>query len=156
MQHVNGLDITQGYKIPNLSNLTKVKNEVKTYIKQLLKDENQHLINEILAKKVKISQHMIIIDHDNLTDIFLQHDGSSLEYSKIQPYFNKDGWIATKSLIEKKEKFCTCLSCGKVCLIECIRCSTCQYWYHYDCMKVSHYHRSCKSKRWFCKQANCK
>ncbi|CAF0765676.1 unnamed protein product [Brachionus calyciflorus] len=99
VQAINGIDISNSYKIPNLGKLTKNKNCGATgpkkkghfinsidptnsattnddsnsnlYLKESLKSEHLDLLEKILEKKLLIKQNMVIDDQRDMSDIFL-------------------------------------------------------------------------------------
>lgn len=103
VQSINGIEISNAYKIPNLAKLTKSKNMgstgrktrghainsivpmstdtlastgtnsniSKVLIMDLISENNHHLIEQILSKKILIKLSMLTNDHRNLCDAFL-------------------------------------------------------------------------------------
>ena len=69
------------------------------------------------------------------------------DFIDIEKFLDKDGYIAVLRLYQKKLKVSTCQNCEEVCILDCICCDSCQYWFHYKCQKVSDYMIN-KAKSW--------
>lgn len=176
VQHLNGIDISNQYKLPNIAKITKAKNSGSTGRKRrghhvnsietnILAGDNvdDNAVSEATCDlRMRSILKQLIIEETILDKVLskdfkikpsmLTKDQSKLSdvfLTKInldKVYFTKTAWSMVQKLIESKISHCTCSICSNVCLENCIECDTCLYWYHFECASVSSYHRSGKSK----------
>ncbi|RNA44067.1 hypothetical protein BpHYR1_014825 [Brachionus plicatilis] len=174
VQSINGIDISNSYKMPNITQITKAKNSgstgrkrkgdavntieplssqtsnnnnnVSKYIKELLMNDYQDTLERIVKKNLKIKSNMIVDNPSFLSDIF--PDDFDLDF--LESYFFKNTWQVVKVLIDQKIKNCHCPICSLLCLENSIECDKCNYWYHFDCANVTKFYRTGKGKNWYC------
>ncbi|CAF0805898.1 unnamed protein product [Brachionus calyciflorus] len=139
VQSINGIDITNSYKVPNIAQITKIKNAgssgrkrkghavntiepstskivdddvVSNYLTELLLIDFRDSLDKILQKKLVIKTNMVITDHKLLSDIFLKE----YDFDLLVGYFIKSTWKNVKILMEDKVKHCICPIFSLVCL----------------------------------------
>ncbi|RMZ94031.1 hypothetical protein BpHYR1_016848 [Brachionus plicatilis] len=120
----------------------------KKGVRDLKQCQNLRYVNEILSSNTLIKAKWIISNFNLLTDIFLDE----IDMEGLEKFFNISTWKIAKSLIDQKVKHCFCPVCSNVCLENSIECENCRFWYHFDCAKVSKYHRAGKGKSWICEK----
>ena len=91
---------------------------------------------------------MIRKDFTGLSDHFL-----TFKLDSIFNIFETDAWDLVLELYRNKVEHSTCLICKDLCIKDCICCNNCNYWYHYECVKLSHYFRTKVDSKWCCNKS---
>ena len=95
----------------------------------------------------KIQAHMIENNHEKLDDDILKYSIESIKYA-----FDERAWVKLKQMYNKKIEYCTCSVCNELCFNYCIRCSQCQYWFHFRCVNPTKVNKRSTSM-WCCNKA---
>jgi len=96
----------------------------------------------------QIKSFMIRKDFTGLSDHFL-----TFKLDSIFNHFETDAWDLVLDLYRKKVEHSTCFVCTELCINDCICCDNCNYWYHYECVKLSYYFRNKKDSKWCCNKS---
>ena len=107
-------------------------------------------VNNILSNNQTISADML--NNFDLSDKFIEN---TFEINVLKQYFDMLAWEKVLNLYNdkiEKSTYYYCKFCIKLCLNNCICCNACNFWFHWKCANVSHYHSSGKSKNWYCRE----
>jgi len=96
----------------------------------------------------QIKSFMIRKDFTGLSDHFL-----TFKLDSIFNIFETDAWDLVLELYRNKVEHSTCLICKDLCINDWICCDNCNYWYHYECVKLSHYLRTKVDSKWCCNKS---
>ena len=124
------------------------------YIKRLVKKDFRESIESTVRSllKVLIRTEMLINNFEKLNDNFIDFN-----LTRIKKYFDDNAWKNVQYLHDSKKIHSKCSICDKFCLEMCVSCSSCKYWYHYDCIKLSTYYRNLFRNNpkaiWLCKKS---
>ena len=106
----------------------------------------------IYKKKKKIGEEEVEVDPQNISSAVKEED---VDVGLIRKYFNSDGWLQVKQVLEERKKL---PSYCNVCSVDAdekgtraVYCDSCCEWYHYKCVNIF---KKPTGTYWFCK--NCK
>jgi len=78
-----------------------------------------------------IKNHILPSIKFYLNDNFL-----TFEIQNLEKYFDDIAWNKVVDLHRSKHNHSLCSICKTLCLEECVCCSDCKYWYHFNCLKI--------------------
>ena len=76
----------------------------------------------------------------------------TFEIQNLEKYFDDIAWNKVVDLHRSKHNHSLCSICKTLCLEECVCCSDCKYWYHFNCLKITTYYKNNEKAAWSCKK----